>query len=228
MDDGARLAVLLEASGRAYRLLGLSRGVERGRERDVENFFFLLFSTRVARRLITCVAVSSPRERSMRQPAVKISPPDTFFSSSLGLILFSRSAKMPKPIAQPVKKIKKHPKQFRRYQADLFKRIQNSSWRKPKGIDSKVRRRYRGFDRSPKIGYGTRASQRHLLPNGFKKFRVFNVAELDVLLMQHREYCAEIASSVGARKRIAIVERAKQLDIKLLNGKAKVRAVQHE
>ena len=49
MDDGARLAVLLEASGRAYRLLGLSRGVERGRERDVENFFFFYFFLLVLR-----------------------------------------------------------------------------------------------------------------------------------------------------------------------------------
>ena len=135
---------------------------------------------------------------------------------------------MPKPIAQPVKKIKKHAHKFRRFQADRFMRIQNTSWRKPKGIDSKVRRRYRGFDRSPKIGYGTRASQRHVLPNGFKKFRVHNVSELDVLLMQNRTYAAEIAHNVGARKRIAIVERAKQLDIKLLNGKAKVRTEQNE
>ena len=91
-----------------------------------------------------------------------------------------------------------------------------------------IRRRYRGYDMSPKIGYGTRASQRHVLPNGFKKFRVQNPAELDVLIMQNRTYAAEIAHNVSARKRIAIVERAKQLDIKLLNGTAKTRVEQNE
>merc|ERR1712065_81825 len=111
----------------------------------------------------------------------------------------------------------------KRFQADRFMRIQNTTWRKPKGIDSKLRRRYRGFDRSPKIGYGTKASMRHVLPSGFKKFRVQNAAELEVLLMQNRTYAAEIAHNVGARKRIAIIERAKQLDIKLLNGESRVR-----
>jgi large subunit ribosomal protein L32e len=135
---------------------------------------------------------------------------------------------MPKPVALTVKKIKKHPHTFKRYQANRFMRISRTTWRKPKGIDSKVRRRYRGYDISPKIGYGTNAAHRHVLPSGFKKFRVSNVAELDVLLMQNRTYAAEIAHNVGARKRIAIVERAKQLDIKVLNGDSRVRKEQDE
>jgi large subunit ribosomal protein L32e len=135
---------------------------------------------------------------------------------------------MPKPVVQPVKKIKKHAHKFQRIVAHRFMRLSRTSWRKPKGIDNKVRRRYRGYDMSPKIGYGTRATQRHVLPNGFKKFRVQNPAELDVLIMQNRTYAAEIAHNVSARKRVAIVERAKQLDIKLLNGEARVRKVQNE
>ena len=80
----------------------------------------------------------------------------------------------------------------------------------------------------PKIGYGTEKELRHVLPNGFKKFRVFNAGELDVLLMQNRKYGAEIASCVSARKRIKIIERARQLDIKVLNPKGKTRKVETE
>lgn len=55
-----------------------------------------------------------------------------------------------------------------------------------------------------------------------------NVAELDLLLMQNREYCAEIAHNVSQRKRAAIIERAKVLDVRVLNGAAKVRAQANE
>ncbi len=52
----------------------------------------------------------------------------------------------------------------------------------------------------PKIGYGSNKKTRHVLPNGFKKFIVSNVKELEVLLMQNRKYAAEIAHNVSSRK----------------------------
>jgi len=48
---------------------------------------------------------------------------------------------------------------------------------------------------------------RHLLPNGLKKLTVYNVSELDLLLMHNKSYAAEIAHSVSSRNRIVILER---------------------
>ncbi len=41
------------------------------------------------------------------------------------------------------------------------------SWRRPKGIDSRVRRKFKGCGIiMPNIGYGTNKKTRHVLPNG--------------------------------------------------------------
>jgi len=44
----------------------------------------------------------------------------------------------------------------------------------------------------PKIGYGSNKKTKHLMPNGFKKFLVYNVRELELLLMHNKTYAAEI------------------------------------
>lgn len=51
----------------------------------------------------------------------------------------------------------------------------------------------------PKIGYGSDNTTKYFLPNGLKKFLVHNVKDLDVLLMNNRTFCAEIAHNVSSR-----------------------------
>ena len=53
---------------------------------------------------------------------------------------------------------------------------------------------------------------------------IHNPAELEILLMHNRTYAAEVAHGVGARKRALIVARAKELNVNLTNGAAKVRS----
>ena len=60
------------------------------------------------------------------------------------------------------------------------------------------------------------------------RFRVFNVKDLDVLLMNNRTYAAVIAGNVSAKKRRAIIERAAQLDIKVENRNARLKEEEHE
>ncbi|CAF1053920.1 unnamed protein product [Brachionus calyciflorus] len=119
--------------------------------------------------------------------------------------------------------VKKRTKRFTRHQSDRYVKVK-SNWRKPKGIDNRVRRRFKGLYLMPKIGYGSATKTRHVCPDGFKKFVVHNVKELEVLLMQNRTFSGEIAHAVSAKTRKAIVERAQQLNIKITNANARLRS----
>ncbi|RXW19892.1 hypothetical protein EST38_g5981 [Candolleomyces aberdarensis] len=113
-----------------------------------------------------------------------------------------------------IKIVKKRTNKFKRHQSDRYHSVKEA-WRKPKGIDNRVRRRFKGQTAMPKT--------RHLLPNGLKKFLVSNVRELDLLLMHNKTFAAEIAHNVSSRNRTTILERAKVLNIKVTNPAARLR-----
>merc|ERR1711941_143303 len=128
---------------------------------------------------------------------------------------FSSPGSMVKPLIKR-KIVKKKTNTFKRHQSDRYHKL-DENWRKPKGIDNRLRRKFRGMTRMPKIRYGSNKRTRHVLQNGFKKFRVFNTADLELLLMHNRTYAAQIAHTVSAGKRKDTVQRAAQLNIKVLN-----------
>ncbi|KAF6252570.1 ribosomal protein L32e [Scenedesmus sp. NREL 46B-D3] len=133
-------------------------------------------------------------------------------------------------MVQPLVKRKKQVKRkshFDRHQCDR-KLCVKPSWRRPKGIDGRVRRKFKGAIRMPNVGYGTNKKDRHVLPNGFKKVLVHNVKDLEMLLMHNRVFCAEVAHDVSARKRKEIVERANTLNIAITNRAARLRSQEDE
>ena|SRR3990167_2027069 len=119
-------------------------------------------------------------------------------------------------------RVKKKTNTFKRHQSDRYFKLKEN-WRKPKGIDNRMRRKFKGLTRMPKIGYGSNAATKHVLQNGFKKFRVFNTADLELLLMHNRTFAAEIAHNVSAKNRKDIVAKAAQLNIKVTNANARLR-----
>jgi large subunit ribosomal protein L32e len=132
-----------------------------------------------------------------------------------------------KPASRP-RVVQKRTKTFTRFHGDRYFRLVRSSWRSPKGIDNPMRRRFRGAAPMPTVGYGTNAIHRNIHPDGFRQFRVFNVKELDALMMQNRRYAAVIGHQVSARKRKDIISRADALGIKVVNRDGRLRANEAE
>uniref|UniRef100_A0A8C7TA68 60S ribosomal protein L32 n=1 Tax=Oncorhynchus mykiss TaxID=8022 RepID=A0A8C7TA68_ONCMY len=141
-----------------------------------------------------------------------------------------------RPLKRP-KIVKKRVKKFIRHQSDRYVKVKNGAvcvnaalqnWRKPRGIDNRVRRRFKGQMLMPNIGYGSNKKTKHMLPSGFRKFLVHNIKELEVLMMSNKTHAAEIAHNVSSKNRKLIVERAAQLAIKITNPNARLRSEEHE
>jgi large subunit ribosomal protein L32e len=91
------------------------------------------------------------------------------------------------------------------------------SWRKPRGLDNKIRRKIKGWPPGPSMGYKGPKIARFLHPSGYREVMVFNVADLSTV--DSNTQAARISHTVGKRKRALIIAEAKNLSIKILNLK---------
>ena len=111
------------------------------------------------------------------------------------------------------KPVKKKIPSFTRQNLRL-KRV-DAAWRKPRGIDNKLRIKRSGFGPLPRIGYRQPASIRGMHPSGKRESLVHNAAELAAA---GKQSAIRIGATVGAKKRKQLVEKAKQLGLKVLNA----------
>jgi len=89
------------------------------------------------------------------------------------------------------------------------------NWRKPKGVDNKMRKQVSGVPPLVKVGYRGPKKARGLHPSGYRDRLIHNIRDLEKL--DPKIDAARIGHSVGRRKRIDIVNKANALGIKVLN-----------
>jgi large subunit ribosomal protein L32e len=89
-------------------------------------------------------------------------------------------------------------------------------WRKPHGLHSKVRHRFAGHTVMPDPGFGSPASVRGLHPSGLEPVVVHTLTEIAKLT---KAQGAVLGSTVGIPRRVALLAKAKELGIRVLNVK---------
>src|ERR671925_1245673 len=112
------------------------------------------------------------------------------------------------------KKVAQRRPKFVRQESWRYNRLAEN-WRKPKGKDNKMRKQKSGMPAIVKVGYRGPRAARGLHPSGYTDNVVHNTAELSRL--DPRKDAARIGHTVGKKKRIEIINKAVELDIKVLN-----------
>jgi len=130
-----------------------------------------------------------------------------------------KSKKKPEPFAgeRPKKKrqLSKHKKpKFKRQESWRYKRVKGN-WRKPPGVDSKMRKKVKGWPPSPAVGYRGPKKIRGLHPSGYVETHIQTVEDLNGI--DPAKEAIRISHTVGGKKRVEILALAEEKGIHVLN-----------
>src|SRR5713226_5146360 len=110
---------------------------------------------------------------------------------------------------------------FKRQESWRYKRVKEN-WRRPRGVTSKMRKEESGWPHKVKVGYGTKSSTKGLHPKGLVDRLVWR--QIDLEKLDPKVDIVRIAHRVGEKKRLDILDRAKQLNFHIANpGKVEAR-----
>ncbi len=113
------------------------------------------------------------------------------------------------------KKLKKKKPSFLRQRATNLIKLKKC-WRKPKGIQSKMRKKLKGHRRPVSIGYSSPKLVRGLHPTGLAQILVNTLSDMDKI---KENQGIIISSKVGLKKKVDIIKKIKEKNLIILNIK---------
>jgi large subunit ribosomal protein L32e len=112
--------------------------------------------------------------------------------------------------------VKKRKPKFVRQESWRYKRLKEN-WRRPKGLDNKMRRKIKGWPPAVNVGYRGPKVARGLHPSGYKEVLVYNAEEIKKV--DPKTQAVRIAHTVGKRERAKILTESRKRKITVLNVK---------
>jgi large subunit ribosomal protein L32e len=126
-----------------------------------------------------------------------------------------RTSQMRKAL-QTRKRAKHKKPEFARSESWRYTKLKKS-WRRPRGLDHKMRRKIKGWPPMVSTGYKGPKIARGLHPSGYWEILVHNAEE--VAAVDPKTQAARIAHTVGRKKRTQIIAEARKKKIVVLNAK---------
>lgn len=126
----------------------------------------------------------------------------------------SRTLKAQKAKVKLRKRVKANKPEFQGQEVWRYKRIRDR-WRRPRGVDSKMRQNVKGWPKTVNVGYGGPKKARFLHPSGYEEVLVHNLSEIEGLDVETQ--AVRIAHTVGGKKRMEILTKAKEKGLHVLN-----------
>lgn len=123
-------------------------------------------------------------------------------------------SKEQKELLEKRREMSDHRPNFQRQEWFRYQKLEGK-WRKPRGLHSKMRRHYGYRPTIVSIGYRGPAEVRGLHSSGFEEVMVFNPAQLEGI--DPKVQAVRIGGTVGGKKRNAIISKADDIGIRVLN-----------